>query len=417
MNADAIFSKSHNTGSTEVSAHRAVDASALAVQLKAVKKTYPGSIQAAVKGVNLEVGQGEVFTLLGPSGSGKTTILRIIAGLENPDSGEVCLSGRSVFLGDRRINIPPHQRDLGMVFQSYAIWPHLTVEQNIGFPLKGRGLPKSEINDRVEHFIELVGLSGLAKRPGPLLSGGQQQRVALARALVTEPKLLLLDEPFNSLDAKLREQMRVELKQLQERLNLAVILVTHDQSESLALSHRMGVLNEGVLLQNGKPRELYEKPASEFVRDFLGQSILLRGHLRNDKPADIVSVAIDGSSGCVVSGHVCEPEKLDGCRKVCVAVRPEDIEIVPSGQSRTCNGVTINGLVLSSMFTGDRIDYRVNVESQGTFIVSGSRHTEVPEGNTLCLRLREKGHSVWRLDTQGHVQAAPQGPAPVRSSR
>jgi ABC-type Fe3+/spermidine/putrescine transport system ATPase subunit len=388
-----------------------------------VTKTYAGCTVPAVRDVSLEVEDGEVFTLLGPSGSGKTTTLRVIAGLEVPDAGEVHFGDRPVVLTHRRVFVPPEQRGLGMVFQSYAIWPHLTVEENIAFSLKGRGLRRAQIKERVENIINLVGLTGLARRPGPLLSGGQQQRVALARALVTEPRVLLLDEPFNSLDARLREQMRHELKQLQKRLELAVILVTHDQIEALTLSRRLAVMNHGVLLQQGHPRDLYEKPVSEFVRDFLGRTILVSGEFQCHHPSGMVSVAIDGGSGCVIAGHSHDPERLDSCRSLCVAVRPEDVEVIPARLTEPRPSPAIAGLVRSVMFTGDRIEYHVDVESQGVLVACGPRHTWVAEGNPVWLKFRPSGHSIWPSDlapkhptaTTGRTSAVAADPQPCAS--
>ena len=192
--------------------------STVAIRLENLSKTYPGNQQKAVDGLSLEVADGEVFTLLGPSGCGKSTTLRMVAGLEEPDQGSIHFGGKAVVLTDQGLSLPPDKRNVGMVFQSYAIWPHMTVEENVSFPLSARKVARAKIKPRVSEVLELVGMTGMEKRPGPLLSGGQQQRVALARALVTEPRILLLDEPFSNLDAKLREQMRLEVKQWQKRL-------------------------------------------------------------------------------------------------------------------------------------------------------------------------------------------------------
>jgi len=208
----------------------------VAVRLEGLWKTYPGGAQPAVRDLSLEVYDGEIMTLLGPSGCGKTTTLRMVAGLEVPDAGDIYFGDRPVVMTSRRLCFPPDKRNVGMVFQSYAIWPHMTVAENVAFPLKARRFPRKEIKDRVRRALDLVGMAGFEDRPGPLLSGGQQQRVAFARALVTEPRLLLLDEPFSNLDAKLREQMRLSVKLLQKRLNIALLFVTHDQIEALSLS-------------------------------------------------------------------------------------------------------------------------------------------------------------------------------------
>jgi iron(III) transport system ATP-binding protein len=211
----------------------------------------------AVDDLNLEIEEGEIFTLLGPSGCGKTTTLRLIAGLEWPDHGEIVLGEHTVLSVRRDIFVPSHKRNLGMVFQSYAIWPHMTVFENVAYPLKVRHIASSQIRDRVIRTLDLVGLGGLENRQAPQLSGGQQQRVALARALVHEPRILLLDEPFSNLDAKLREQMRFHLKLLLKKINITVVFVTHDQIEALSLSDRTAVMNAGHIDQLGSPRELY----------------------------------------------------------------------------------------------------------------------------------------------------------------
>ncbi len=225
----------------------------------------------ALRGVSFEVGKGQLFTLLGPSGCGKTTTLRCIAGLEQPAQGEIVINDRQVYSAAQRAFIPPEQRRIGMVFQSYAIWPHMTVFQNVAYPLASE-LGRKELAHRVEQVLDRLGLGDLADRLAPNLSGGQQQRVALARALVAQPQVLLLDEPLSNLDAKLREQMRFELKALQESLNITTVYVTHDQEEALAMSDRIGLMHDGLLLEVGSPTELYLNPAHKITADFLGTS-------------------------------------------------------------------------------------------------------------------------------------------------
>src|SRR5207244_1944821 len=236
----------------------------------------------------------EIFTLLGPSGCGKTTTLRLVAGLEHPDAGEIALRGRVVASVSRRVFVAPHKRNLGMVFQSYAIWPHMNVFENVAYPLRLRGVKRSVVAEKVTRVLHLVGLAGRDERGATLMSGGQMQRLALCRALVYEPDLLLLDEPFSNLDAKLREQMRVELKVLQRRLGVTVLFVTHDQIEALSLSDRVAVMQSGRVEQVGAPRALYERPASAFVRDFLGQTVILRGVVK-ELASETVGVAMDGA--------------------------------------------------------------------------------------------------------------------------
>ena len=254
------------------------------MRLANLSKTYPGATVPAVSDLSLDVEIGKVVTLLGPSGCGKSTTLRMVAGLEIPDEGDIYFGDRPVVVTNQRFRLPPDKRDLGMVFQSYAIWPHMTVEENIAFPLKSRHFKRSEIGDRVARVLDLVGMPGLQKRPGPLLSGGQQQRVALARALVTEPKVLLLDEPFSNLDAKLREQMRIEVKLLQKRLTIAILFVTHDQIEALSLSDTIAIMNLGVVQQFGRPpRSL--RGAGQRVRPRLRrQDRSVQGHGPEQQP-------------------------------------------------------------------------------------------------------------------------------------
>jgi iron(III) transport system ATP-binding protein len=225
----------------------------------------------AVDHLNLDVQEGEFLTLLGPSGCGKSTTLRLIAGLERPNEGTIKLGDRIMSSGESRVFTPPEKRGMGMVFQSYAVWPHMTVAQNVGFPLKLRRVPRAEQQERVSNALRMVGLEGLESRGATQLSGGQQQRVALARALVHNPSVLLLDEPLSNLDAKLREQMRLELRLLQRRLQITTIFVTHDQAEAMVLSDRIIVMNHGHVEQIGGPDEIYERPNTRFVMDFVGR--------------------------------------------------------------------------------------------------------------------------------------------------
>ncbi|MDE2837307.1 MAG: ABC transporter ATP-binding protein [Chloroflexota bacterium] len=368
-----------------------------AVKLQGLSKTYPGAQVPAVNELSLDVEDGEVYTLLGPSGCGKTTTLRMVAGLEVPDEGDIYFGEREVVVTSKRFRLPPDKRDLGMVFQSYAIWPHMTVEENVAFPLATRHMRRAEIRERVAHVLDLVNLPGLQKRPAPLLSGGQQQRVALARALVIEPKVLLLDEPFSNLDAKLREQMRIELKLLQKRLNIAVLFVTHDQIEALSLSNRIALMNLGILQQQGPPQLLYEEPANEFVRDFIGKTVLLRGKVQSSNPSGQVSVAIDGGPNCVIFGRSYNPDGLSTGQDVYTAIRPEDIEVQPMSGNDIPSGA-IGGAVSAALFTGERFEYQVEVDGQGTLQVFGERHNPASEGNKVTLTLRPDGHSVWSSD-------------------
>jgi iron(III) transport system ATP-binding protein len=251
-----------------------------------------GEAVPILRGVSFAVPAGTIFTLLGPSGSGKTTTLRCLAGLESVRRGEIKFGERTVFSSERRIHLPPDQRRIGMVFQSYAIWPHMTVGENVRYPLDGRGISLAERTERTRRTLAQVGLEALIDRPAPYLSGGQQQRVALARALIDQPEVLLLDEPLSNLDAHLREQMRRELKRLQQRLGLTMVYVTHDQEEALALSDTIAVMRDGRIVEMGAPRQLYERPAQRFTAEFLGLANFIPGTVAHaDQRGFIVDTA------------------------------------------------------------------------------------------------------------------------------
>src|SRR6266436_6434937 len=235
-----------------------------------------------IRGAGFTLEPGTFFTLLGPSGCGKTTTLRCVAGLETPDDGVIAVDGRTLFDAKARVNVPVERRSVGMVFQSYAIWPHMTVAENVAFPFtvsKQRRYSRAEIEEGVRRSLAIVDLDGFQERPSTRLSGGQQQRVALARAIVHEPRLLLLDEPLSNLDAQLRDDMRGELKRLQSKIGITTVYVTHDQSEALALSDRLAVIDRGRITQIGSPQEIYFRPANPFVARFVGATNLLPGRL------------------------------------------------------------------------------------------------------------------------------------------
>ncbi len=289
----------------------------VAVEVELDRLTKRFGTAAAVVGLSLAVGRGEFFTLLGPSGCGKTTTLRIVAGLVEPDEGHVRFDGKDV------TRWPPWDRNLGMVFQNYALWPHMTVFDNVAFGLVERRVPRDEVRRRVAEALEKVGLAGMEDRVPSQLSGGQQQRVALARALVVRPGLLLLDEPFSNLDAKLRVQMRAELARLQRELGITTLYVTHDQEEALVLSDRVAVLDAGRLVQAGTPRELYERPKDVFVADFLGGANLLPGVvLRRGHGEAEVQV---GDARLVVAAEADVAHE----QPVWLSVRPEHLELSP----------------------------------------------------------------------------------------
>jgi iron(III) transport system ATP-binding protein len=258
----------------------------------------------AVNDVSFAVGEGDFFSIVGASGCGKTTILRSVAGLETPDSGEISIDGRTVFASDRGIDVPAQRRDISLMFQSYAIWPHMTVFENVAFPLRARGA--TNIDRRVAEALAAVSLGDLKQRPASRLSGGQQQRLALARAIISNPRVLLLDEPLSNLDVKLREQMRLELKRIQREHGVTTIYVTHDQAEALSLSDKIAVMEKGRLLQVGTPRQIYQAPRGRAVAEFVGQTNLLPatrladsggdGLLHFTTPVGALAVAANGAA-------------------------------------------------------------------------------------------------------------------------
>ena len=359
------------------------------LRLERISKLF-GSFKA-IDDLTLTVQQGEVFALLGPSGCGKSTTLRQIAGLDHPDRGTITLRERILFSSETGETVPPQKRSMGMVFQSYAIWPHLSVFETVAYPLRLRHRPHDEIEIKTKAMLQQVGLDGMEDRPSPTLSGGQQQRVALARALVYQPDLLLLDEPFSNLDVKLREQMRVELKLLQRQVGVTVILVTHDQSEALSLSDRIAVMNAGKIEQVGTPIELYERPASAFVRDFIGHTtrvpVVVKG-------ASGVGVAVELGQG----GHtlVCGVDRMGGAAvagaKAVACIRPESVRIgsaVIEGE-----GNVLQASVEALLFLGDRFECAVRVNGL-PMIVYAPRTEPLREGETIKVQVPANALSLW----------------------
>jgi len=336
----------------------------------------------AVDDISFEVEKGTFFTLLGPSGCGKSTTLRSIAGLEDPDAGTIRIADRLVFSSTERIEVPPHKRDIGMVFQSYAIWPHMTVFENVALPLKAsrKGLSRSQIRERVLRALATVQMEGLEDRPAPHLSGGQQQRLALARALVKEPKVMLLDEPLSNLDAKLREQMRVELSEILKRLNITTLYVTHDQAEALAMSHRIAVMHRGRIIQTGTPREIYYRPNSKFVADFIGQCNFFQGEVKRlgqaGEPALVATP--HGLFSCSISDNA----KI-GIR-VLVCIRPENIRLL--GEPSHAPNV-VEGEVTSVAFLGEYLDCLVGIGSEESIRLHLHPTHELRKGQKVYLHM------------------------------
>jgi len=319
-----------------------------AVELANVIKCFDDVI--AVNNVSLGIEDGEFFSLLGPSGCGKTTTLRMIAGFETPTEGEIYIQGELMGL------TPPFQRNTNMVFQSYALFPHMNVAENIGFGLEMKRVPKEEITRRVEEALELVRLPGLGKRRPDQLSGGQQQRVALARALINRPGVLLLDEPLGSLDLKLRKEMQLELKDLQHRVGITFVYVTHDQEEALTMSDRIAVMDQGRALQVGTPVEIYERPVSRFVADFIGETNFLEGVvLKRDETYVVVELA---GMAPVLAPSV---EELAPGKRVTVAVRPEKITI--QKEERRTENNCCQGTIETVVYIGTDTNYVVSLDS------------------------------------------------------
>ena len=336
------------------------------VNIQNVTKAFGDNV--VLREFNATFRDGEFITLLGPSGCGKTTMLRIIAGFEKPTRGEVYIDGTLVSGG--KTFVPPEKRGIGMVFQSYAVWPHMNVFDNVAYPLTIRHVSKAEIKTSVERVLGIVHLSQYAERFPNQLSGGQQQRVALARALVAEPKLLLLDEPLSNLDAKLRESMRFEIKEIQRKLGITVVYVTHDQTEAMAMSDRIFLINRGDIQQCGTPQEIYNSPVNQFVADFLGNVDFFKAEAKDGR---IIFPAMDGQS-----------IPYDGPRtgKIDVAIRPENLFFAEDG--------ILHGVLETQYYLGDVDDCRVRVgETLVRVITNGYEHQNLKEGQPVRLGVRD----------------------------
>ncbi|PTQ13228.1 ABC transporter ATP-binding protein [Sphingomonas oleivorans] len=317
----------------------------------------------AIDGISLTVADGEFLTLLGPSGCGKSTTLFAIAGLDTPTGGVIRVGNQTFFDGDRGILVPPEKRNCGLVFQSYALWPHMTVMDNLAFPLRIRKVGAAERQRRIMSALELVEMDRYAKRYPHELSGGQQQRVALARTLVFEPSLLLLDEPLSNLDAKLRIRARNWLKELQKRLNITTIYVTHDQIEALAMSDRIAVMNKGSVVQLASPQEVYTRPSGAFVADFIGSSNFLRGRMKHRNSDGGAEVILEGG---LQIRTIWAPEVQEGS-DVLVAVRPEHIRLAAARPAANDTNL-LTGRITGRSYLGARYQYAL--EAGGTSIAA-----------------------------------------------
>ena len=369
------------------------DASPALLQLHDVSKLY-GAVHA-VDRLSIDVRKGEVLTLLGPSGCGKSTTMRLIMGLERCDAGEISFQGKTVDSASRGEYVPVHKREMGMVFQSYAIWPHMTVFDNVAYPLRVRRVKASKVRDAVERALELVGLTGFADRPSPNLSGGQQQRVALARSLVFEPQILLLDEPFSNLDARLREQMRAEVRILQRRLGITVVFVTHDQVEALSLSDRIVVMKAGRVEQIGTPRELYERPGTPAVRDFLGRTVMLEGKVAENTGGG--RCLVDLAAGPRVLAAVADDDAALIPGLPCtVAIRPEKVEVrTASSGGGTGWANVLLGQITVLLFVGDRYEARIALPNGETVLLYLNSSPQWQEGQQVLLHMPADDMQVW----------------------
>jgi iron(III) transport system ATP-binding protein len=329
------------------------------VALEHVHKSFGAEV--AVRDLSLTVGKGEFVTLLGPSGCGKTTTLRCIAGLERPDAGEIRIDGQVVAAAHRGIHLSPEDRRIGMVFQSYAVWPHMTVFDNVAYGLRVRRAPAPVVKERTMRVLELVGLAHVEKRFATQLSGGQRQRVALARAIVYQPKVVLFDEPLSNLDAKLREHMRIELVRLQQEVGITSLYVTHDQTEALVMSDRVVVMDKGVVQQIGDPQTIYARPANTFVANFIGVANLMEGVLRG-RSGEFCEVEIPIGEGRAPL-HVRAAGgngAIEGQRLV-LSLRPEDIAVNAHHRACASDGNAFEGEVMETIFLGHQLECRVRV--------------------------------------------------------
>ncbi len=339
------------------------------VKFDKVDKSYDGKV-LVVKDLNLDIAEGEFITMLGPSGSGKTTCLMMLAGFETPTNGEIYLDGNPIS------NIPPHKRGIGMVFQNYALFPHMTVYENLAFPLRVRKIPKDEIDKKVDKALSMVSLSGYENRMPGQLSGGQQQRVAVARALVFDPSVVLMDEPLGALDKNLRESMQYEIKHIHESIGVTVVYVTHDQGEALTMSNRIAVFNDGKVQQLSSPDKLYEEPVNSFVAEFIGENNTFGGEI-SDISNNVCKVKLD--KGEILANPISVKSKGE---KTTVSIRPERALINPSEKMDN----NFKGLIEEVIYHGDHTRVRLNLLGNSAFILkvpNSSKNLDIKVGNDI----------------------------------
>ena len=368
------------------------------IEVEGLRKTFKAEkdIVAAVDSIRFEVAAGQIVTLLGPSGCGKTTTLRMIAGLERPDAGRIAIGGRDVVDVAAGIFVPPHKRDIGMVFQSYAIWPHMTVLENVAYPLEGRGLSKAERKARAMAALEQVQLAHLAERPAPRLSGGQQQRVAIARALVGNPQALLFDEPLSNLDAKLRVEMRNELRRIQRQVGLTSVFVTHDQAEALAISDIIVVMKDGRIVEQGKPLDIYRYPRNVFTAQFLGTTNLIAGTVE-DIDAGTKTLRVATALGPILG--IDPTGALAQGAPVLVSIRPEDLTPADPAASTPKSGSSksFDGTLAFAIFAGTAVEAELRC-GETVLQCLLNRDSDLTIGRALTLEARPSACLVLRAE-------------------
>jgi iron(III) transport system ATP-binding protein len=337
-----------------------------------IRKSF--SAFTAIHDLSLTIEPGQLVTLLGPSGCGKTTTLRMLAGLEHPTSGKILIGGKDVTM------LPANERDVSMVFQSYALFPHMSSLDNVAYGLESSGLKKKEARERAEEGLTLVGLGGMGQRLPAELSGGQQQRVAVARALVLEPQVLLLDEPLSNLDARLRRQVRTEIRELQQRLGFTAVYVTHDQDEALAVSDRIVIMKDGVIAQEGSPRDLYEAPASAFIADFMGEA--------NVVPCDVISV--EGADATIRIGTLehTVPSRNAKPGPAKLAVRPNSITLEPG------SGAAFPGQITHAAYLGDHVEYEVETSTGKLFVIDPAVERALAPATEVAVGFKGRGIAI-----------------------